>query len=133
MQSGGYRDLKVYRSAYALAMSIFETSKTFPKAETYSLTDQIRRSSRSVCANIAEAYRGRQYPQLFARKLAISDAELAETTVWLEFARDCDYISAEECDRLLQQSAEVGRMLGSMIMHPERFAPRGGEVTNSYD
>ena len=128
MVSGGHRELKVYRSAYTLAMAIFEATKTFPKAETYSLTDQIRRSSRSVCANIAEAYRGRQYPQLFAKKLAISDAELDETTVWLEFARDCDYISAEECDHLLQLCAEVGRMLGSMIMHPERFSPRGVQV-----
>jgi four helix bundle protein len=126
MPSGGHRELKVFRAAYDLAMSIFHATKSFPKAEMFSLTDQIRRSSRSVCANIAEAYRGRQYPQLFAKKLAISDAELAETVVWLDFARDCEYLSQDECSQMQARCDEIGRMLGAMIAHPERFAPRGG-------
>lgn len=84
----GFRDLKVYQRAYALAMKIFEQSKTFPQEERYSLTSQIRRSSRSVAANIAEGYRKRQYPSMFVSKLADSDAEATETLVWLDFARD---------------------------------------------
>src|ERR1041384_8582106 len=89
----GHRDLKVYQLAYKLAMEIFEVSKAFPKEEKYSLTDQIRRSSRSVAANIAEGFRKRQYPKMFVSKLADSDGETAETQVWLDFARYCQYMS----------------------------------------
>ena len=120
----GYKDLKVYTLAYDLAMRIFRESKSFPKEERYSLTDQIRRSSRSINANIAEGYRKRQYPAMFASKMADADAEAAETMVWLEFARDCDYLSADCCAQLLESYAEVGRMLGGMIAHPEKFALR---------
>ena len=87
----GYRDLKVYELAYKLAMEIFNESKSFPKEERYSLTDQIRRSSRSVATNIAEGYRKRRYPNMFVSKMADADSEGTETQVWLDFAQDCGY------------------------------------------
>ena len=117
----GFRDLKVYQLAYKLAMEIFEESKSFPKDERYSLTDQIRRSSRSVVANIAEGYRKRQYPNMLASKFADSDAETAETQVGLDLAYDCGYMKPERHDQLLEQYEQVGRMLGSIIAHPEKF------------
>ena len=119
----GYRDLKVYQLAYSLAMHIFNESKTFPHEERYSLTSQIRRSSRSVAANIAEGFRKRQYPSMFVSKLADSDAEATETQVWLDFARDCGYLSTEHHSELMARYEEVGRMLYAMIEHPERFVP----------
>jgi four helix bundle protein len=120
----GFRDLKVYQSAFKLAMEIFNESKNFAKEERYSLTDQIRRSSRSVAANIAEGFRKRQYPNMFASKLADSDAEAAETQVWLDFALECGYLSKEKYDGLIRGYEEVGKMLGAMIQHPEHFTPR---------
>lgn len=120
----GHKDLKVYQLAYRLAMEIFELSKSFPKEETYSLTDQIRRSSRSITANIAEAYRKRQYPNAFIAKLSDSDAECAETQTWLDYSRDCGYISKETCERLNLEYEQVGRMIGGMIANPEKFAPK---------
>ncbi len=119
----GHRDLKVFQLAYALAMDIFGTSKSFPQDERYSLTSQIRRSSRSVAANIAEGFRKRQYPNMFVSKLADSDAEATETQVWLDFARDCGYISAEYHNVLVARYEEIGRMLHAMMEHPGRFAP----------
>jgi len=119
----GHRDLKVYQFAYSLAMHIFQHSKTFPQDERYSLTSQIRRSSRSVPANIAEGFRKRQYPSMFVSKLADSDAEATETQVWLDFAKDCGYLSAEHHKELVARYEEVGRMLHAMIDHPDRFAP----------
>ncbi|MGD0923024.1 MAG: four helix bundle protein [Terriglobia bacterium] len=121
----GHRDLKVYQVAYRLAMEIFKETRTFPQDERYSLTSQIRRSSRSVAANVAEAFRKRQYPNMFASKLADSDAEATETQVWLDFALDCGYLSQEQHRKLITGYEEVGRMLSSMISHPERFAPSG--------
>ena len=91
----GYRNLKVYQLAYKLAMEIFHESKSFPTGERYSLTDQIRRASRSVAANIAEGYRKRQYGKMFVSKMADADGEATETQVWLDFARDCCYLSEE--------------------------------------
>jgi four helix bundle protein len=120
----GFRDLKVYQKAYKLAMEIFNLTKNFPFEERFSLTDQIRRSSRSVPANIAEGYRKRQYPNAFSNKMSDSDAEATETQVWLDFSRDCGYISKEECERLRLEYEEIGRMLGNMIAHPEKFTPR---------
>ena len=120
----GHRDLRVYQLAYKLAMEIFEESKGFPKEERYSLTDQIRRSSRSVAANIAEGFRKRQYPSMFVSKLADSDAEATETQVWLDFARDCGYMPAKRRDELVSGYEEVGKMLSAMMEHPERFAPQ---------
>jgi len=120
----GFRDLKVYQLAYKLAMEIFHISKTFPSEEKYSLTDQIRRSSRSVPANIAEGYRKRQYTKAFVNKVSDADGEVAETQVWLSIAADCEYISLEQRELLTQQYEEVGRMLGGMLANPERFLPR---------
>lgn len=119
----GHRDLKVYQLAYKLAMDIFNASKSFPKEEKYSLTDQIRRSSRSVTANIAEGFRKRQYPKMFVSKLADADGEATETQVWLDFARDCEYLSSEKRDELIKGYEEVGKMLGSMMSMPEKFMP----------
>src|SRR5512141_2647835 len=120
----GFRDLKVYQQAYQLAKGIFEDSKSFPKEERYALTDQIRRSSRSVVANIAEGFRKRQYPKMFVSKLADADGEATETQVWLDFARDCKYLPAEKYTGLVKEYEEVGRMLGSMMSTPEKFLPR---------
>ena len=119
----GHRDLKVYQLAYKLAMEIFHLSKTFPKEEIYSLTDQIRRSSRSVAANLAEGFRKRRYPNMFVSKLTDCDAEGTETQVWLDFAFDCGYLSKENRDRLTSGYEEVGKMLSGMMADPERFAP----------
>jgi four helix bundle protein len=104
-------------------MRIFQDSKTFPQEERYSLTSQIRRSSRSVAANIAEGFRKRQYPNMFVSKLADSDAEATETLVWLDFARDCGYLPAEHHRELAAGYEEIGKMLHSMIEHPEKFTP----------
>ena len=120
----GHRDLKVFQLAYKLAMKIFHESKSFPRDERFSLTDQIRRSSRSVAANTAEGLRKRQYPKMFVSKLADSDGEVAETQVWLDFARDCGYMPSERRDELIKGYEEVGKMLGSMMSLPEKFIPR---------
>ncbi len=119
----GYRDLKVYQPAYKLAMEIFGNSRAFPNDERYSLTSQIRRSSRSVVANIAEGYRKRQYPNMFVSKLADSDAEATETQVWLDFARDCGYLSPEQHKLLTAAYEEIGKMLNGMMTDPQKFAP----------
>jgi four helix bundle protein len=121
--SGGLRGLKVYQLAYRLAMQIFNETKTFPHDERYSMTSQIRRSSRSVAANLAEGYRKRQYPNMFVSKLADCDAEATETQVWLDFARDCGYLSAERHKEVAAGYDELGRMLSSMIKDPEKFMP----------
>jgi four helix bundle protein len=118
----GHRDLKVYQLAYRLAMEVFRLSRTFPEHERYSLTSQIRRSSRSVAANIAEGYRKRQYPHMFVSKMADSDAEATETLVWLDFARDCGYLSRENHRTLAEGYEEIGRMLNGMIAKPSSFA-----------
>ena len=110
--------------AYKLAMDIFHASKAFPKEEKYSLTDQIRRSSRSVATNIAEGFRKRQYPKMFLSKLADSDGEATETQVWLDFARDCNYLPSEKHAELVKSYEEVGKMIGTMMSMPEKFMPR---------
>ena len=150
----GHRDLKVYQLAYQLAMKIFEESKGFPREERYSLTDQVRRSSRSVAANIAEAYRRRRYPAMFVSRIVDADAEATETQVWIDpstrapalaggscsgfrptgvlegatglpvglhFAFDCGYLSKKSHDELCRSYEEVGKMLGSILVTPERF------------
>jgi four helix bundle protein len=116
-----FRDLPVFKKAFALAMKIFEVSKKFPKEEPYSLIDQIRRSSRSVCANLAEAFRRRKYPAHFQSKLADSDAENAETDVWLDFAFACKYLSEAEFAELKNDYSEVGRLLGDIIKNPDKY------------
>ncbi len=116
-----YQDLLAYKKGLNVAMDIFETSKPFPKEETYSLTDQIRRSSRSVCANIAEAYRKREYPKHFHSKLTDCDAENSEKQTWLEFALACNYISNETFQILTEKNNEVGKLINYMILNPSKF------------
>ena len=119
-----FQDLLVYKKSFALAMKIFETSKSFPKEEKYSLTDQVRRSSRSVTANIAESYRKRRYPKNFISKLTDSDAENSETQTWLEFALACKYINQDTFDNLFKDSEEVGKLINYMINNPEKFGSK---------
>ena len=119
-----HRDLDVYRLAFSAAMQIFELSKAFPKEETYSLTDQIRRSSRSVCANIGEGWRKRRYPAAFVSKLNDSEAEAAETQVWLEFAVECGYLDAEATRELYRTYDHILGKLVNMIQHPEHWTPK---------
>ncbi|PHR14977.1 MAG: diversity-generating retroelement protein bAvd family protein [Aequorivita sp.] len=116
-----FQDLLAYKKSVDAAMNIFEISKTFPKEEIYSLTDQIRRSSRSVSANIAESYRKRIYPKLYTSKLTDSDAENSETQVWLEYAWRCKYLSDELYIKLIQDSEEIGKLINYMVLHPEKF------------
>ena len=116
-----FKTLDGYKKGFSLAMDIFELSKSFPKDETYSLTDQIRRSSRSVCANISEAYRKRQYIKNWVSKLTDSDGENSETQVWLDFAKACNYISDEDNKQLTERSKEVGRLINYMINNPGKF------------
>ena len=124
MAMRGYEDLQVYQLAYQLAMEIFQVTKTFPVEERYSLTDQIRRSSRSVAANIAEGYRKRQYPKMFISKLSDADAEATETCVWLNFSMDCGYLDKEKQHKIKTEYQRVGRMLGSMMSNPDKFIQR---------
>ncbi len=119
--SKSFKDLTVYKKAFSLAMEIFHMSKGFPKEEVYSLTGQIRKSSRSVCANLAEGYRKRLYEAHFVSKMSDADMENSETQVWLDFALACEYISQETHDDLTNKSEEVGRMLNHMIKHPEKY------------
>ena len=117
--SQAFRGLRVYQLAFKLAMEIYRESKKFPREELYSLTDQIRRASRSVASNIGEGYRRKLYPKMFVSKMSDADGEGSETQVWIEFAYACGYISAELRLRWLEGYEEIGRMLGGMIAHPE--------------
>jgi four helix bundle protein len=121
MQIRSAKDLTVYRTACQLAMEVFAISKNFPVEERYSLTDQIRRSSRSVCANLREAWAKRKYEAHFVSKLTDVDGENAETKTWLDFAYDCGYLPTADHTRLIQKCHEVGAMLGSMIQNPSSF------------
>jgi four helix bundle protein len=116
-----YKDLTVYKKAFDLAMKIFETSKAFPKEETYSLTDQIRRSSRSVCATLSEAYRKRQYPAHLVSKISDADMENAEIQVWLDFVLSCNYIDIKTHKELIVGTAEIGKLLNHMMQFPEKY------------
>ena len=134
--------LKVYKEAYALAMELvrrafgpekFELSnlpvkpevwREWPSEEKYSLTDQVRRSSRSVCANLREAWAKRRYEAHFVSKLTDADAENSETDTWLDFARDCQYITHEQHTKWVEASKEIGSMLGAMLRNPSQFAPK---------
>ncbi|EDP97907.1 four helix bundle protein [Kordia algicida OT-1] len=116
-----FQKLLAYQKSYDLAMQIFEISKKFPKEEVYSLTDQIRRSSRSITVNIAEAYRKRKYVKHFISKLTDADAENSETTVWLNFALSCEYITSSEAEKLKILSEEVGKLLNYMMRYPDKF------------
>lgn len=114
-----HTELEVYRKAFDAAMRIFELTRQFPKEETYSLTDQIRRSSRSICANLGEAGRKRRYEAAFVSKLSDAESEAAETQVWIEFAVKCGYADRDSAMPLYQAYDEVLRMLVSMINRPK--------------
>ena len=121
MNINSAKDLIVYKKAYSLSMRIFELSKSFPKEERYALTNQIRRSSRSVCLNLREAWAKRRYEAHFVNKLTDCDGENSETDSSLDFVRDCNYISHKEHELLIEQTLEIGKMLGSMINNPKSF------------
>ncbi|MBC5863147.1 four helix bundle protein [Flavobacterium turcicum] len=116
-----FKELVAFQKSFTLAMNIFTLSKSFPKEEKYALTDQVRRSSRSVSANIAEAYRKRRYPNHFISKLTDSDAENSETSVWLEFALNCEYIDLATFTELNNQTIEIGKLINFMINNPGKF------------
>ncbi len=119
------KDLRVYKSAYALAMELFVLSKEFPNEERYALTNQIRRSSRSVCSNLREAWAKRHYLAHFVSKLTDCDGENSETDTWLDFAMSCGYLTAEQHEKLTYECSSIGRMLGKMISNPDPFIIHG--------
>ena len=121
MRINSAKDLNVYKKAYALSMEIFNLSKSWPAEERYSLTDQIRRASRSVCANLREAWSKRRYEAHFVSKLTDCDGENSETDTWLDYARDCNYISYDQHAHLIEEAETVGRMLGKMLNNPASF------------
>ena len=116
-----FQDLLAYKKGFDLAMNIFEVTKKFPKEEMYSLTDQIRRSSRSVTITISEAYRKREYPKHFHSKLTDADSENSETQGWLEYALACKYISNEIFIEYTNHSIEIGKLINYMLLNPEKF------------
>src|SRR5450759_2283385 len=122
MKIRSHKELEVYKLSFSGAMRIFEISKRFPKGETYSLTDQIRRSSRSVCSNQAEAFRKRRYPKSFVSKLSDSESETAETQTWLDFAIDCKYITVDEHNELTMIYENIIGKLVIMSLHPENWS-----------
>ena len=115
------RDLMVYKKAFQTAMELFEISKTFPKEERYSLTDQIRRSSRSVCTNLSEAWRKRRYKAVFVNKLSDSAQEAAETQTWLEFSLACRYIDTQVYEDLFEEYEQIFAMLHAMSQKASTF------------
>lgn len=119
------RELEVYKLAFDTAMEIYKISKEFPKEETYSLTDQIRRSSRSICANLAEGWRKRRYKAVFINKLSDASQEAAETQTWLEFAKACKYISEEIFKNLNEKYEHIFAMLITMERKSEMFCKGG--------
>jgi len=121
MQIHSAKELKVYKKSFELAMRIFEMTKRFPSEERYVLTSQIRRSSRSVCMNLREAWAKRRYEAHFISKLTDCDGENSETDTALDFAFECRYLSKSEHAELVDLCAEVGKMLGSIMNMPEKF------------
>lgn len=121
MRLNSAKDLEVYKKAYAVAMRVFELSRRFPPEERFALTGQIRRSSRSVCLNLREAWAKRRYEAHFVSKLTDCDGENSETDSSLDFAKDCNYIGPADHAELTAMCSEVGRMLGSMINNPASF------------
>lgn len=115
------RETKVYKLAFDLAMKIFELTKSFPGEERYSLTDQVRRSSRSVSVCLAEAWRKKRYQAYFVSKISDADMENTETQTWLEFALACKYVADEKYISLMNQSEEIGKLLNHMINNPEKY------------
>jgi four helix bundle protein len=121
MQINSAKDLNVYRKSYELAMTIFELTKNFPTEERFGLTSQLRRSSRSVCLNLREAWAKRRYRAHFISKLTDCDGENSETDSSLDFAKDCHYITPKQHEELTSRCVEVGKMLGRMIASPSAF------------
>ncbi len=119
-----FRELDVYQLAMKTSMTLFELSKTFPLEERYSLTDQVRRSSRSVCANIAEAWRKRRYPNAFVSKLSDAEAEAAETQVWIEYSVKSGYLGLNDADKLDKQYESIQGKLIQMLTHPDQWCIR---------
>ena len=130
MKLNSAKDLDVYKKAYRLAMDIFELSKRFPVEERFALTGQIRRSSRSVCLNLREAWAKRRYEAHFVSKLTDCDGENSETDSSLEFAKDCGYVTDEQHRDLVKRCVEVGRMLGSMVNNPTPFLIKSKSQTS---
>lgn len=133
---GHFRELRIYHTAFEAAMRIFDSSKTWPKEERYALTDQIRRSARSVCANIAEAWRKRRYVSRFISKLSDADSEAAETQTWLDFALRCGYVSQQDHSQLWSDYETISGGLVRMMTQPEKWCGparcpgRGKEATD---
>lgn len=121
MQYRGYRDLKVYQLSYNLAFEIHELTKKFPKEEKYALVDQIRRSSRSIPANLAEGWKKRKYQKMFVNKVVDAAGEAGETEVWLDFSKDFGYITSDKYDDLINKYDEVNRMLYGMVDKANKF------------
>jgi len=126
-----YKELEVYKLSRQLSLEIFKITKKFPKEETYSLTDQIRRSSRSTGAQIAEAWAKRKYEKHFISKLTDADGEQQETQHWIETAMDCNYITKESASVLLKQYASIGKMIYSMINKAHFFCNSKSPITNN--
>jgi four helix bundle protein len=131
-----YRELRVYEAAFEGAMILYEASEQWPMTERYGLTDQVRRSSRSVCANTAEAWFKRRYPRHFASTLSDAGAEATETIVWIDFAERCGHLTPENADALRQRLHAIAGGLVKMVVHPEQWCiPPGrvGEELQGYD
>jgi four helix bundle protein len=121
MEIKSCQDLRVYKISFEMAMKIFSHSQSFPRHELYSMADQIRRSSRSVCTSIAEAWRKRSYPLYFVSKLSDAEAEAEETRVWLQFADRCGYLESGECQWLDEKYDHILSQLSIMIQNPEKW------------
>lgn len=117
----GFKSLLAYQKGFDLAMDIFHLTKKIPKSEQFALTSQMVRSSRSICSNIAEGYRKRQYEKHFRSKLSDADSENSETQLWLDFALACDYISKEKRNELQSKSEEIGKLINYMMNNPDKF------------
>ena len=117
-----HKELIVYQLAFKLSMEIFQTTKSYPKEEVYSLVSQIRRSSRSVCANLAEAFRKRRYEKAFVSKLSDSEGEAVETQVWLDYSKECEYLENVLYQKIFSEYDKVIGMLVNMIKHPEKWS-----------
>ena len=116
-----FKDLSAYKKAFQQGCEVFDMTLTFPKTEQYSLTDQIRRSSRSVCANLAETYRKRDYHRHFLLKITDCLGENSETVVWLDFALNCKYINSELYNKQIELNYEVGKLLSHMYNNPDKY------------
>ena len=121
MAAKSFKDTKVYKLAFEQAIDIYVVSKFFPKEETYSLTDQVRKSLRSICANFWEAYRKKRYPAHFVSKVSDSDSENSETGVWFDFSFACKYINQQKHEKLILRNEEIGRLLNHMMNNPDKY------------